>query len=299
MTEEVKDSTNEPIRNSESQLSPELIKDPHSIVIVTPTYYPQWYEGKPQQPLTSDKLRGDLALKTLSTALNQGYQIALVDSGSSEEFRHTLARRGITFKIQERKGLGVARRQALEIAQNLQGVKVICQIEPEKVSMVTDCLVLASSPILKDEADIVVPKRTDLGLSTLPPYQAHSEQRANQIYNQLLRKHHLLGKDDPDIDFWFGTRVFANRPEIVDLFKKQYKFSPAETALHKIIQPDAYSNPQFFPVVEALHSSLCVKSVEVPYEHPKEQTEFEEGNPEFDRKRDIQRKAIIPSSSIS
>ena len=56
---------------------------------------------------------------------------------------------------------------------------------------------------------------------------------------------------------------------------------------------DVYSNPLFFPIIEALKKGFKVRSVEVPYVHPSAQTEFENDKPEFNRKRDIQRRAII------
>lgn len=283
-----------PKESIERHISPEVIKDPQAIVVVTATLYPQWYEGKPKQPMTVDKVRGDLAMQTLLEAKRHGFQIALVDGGSSDTFLKILKREGISFEKQKEKGpAGPARRQATEIGQNLQGVKVICQTEPEKVYMISDCLVQSAIPIIEDKADIVVPKRNEASLSTLPEYQAKAEKKANKLYNQILRKHGLLDEKEPDIDFWFAARVFANRPEVVGLFKKRYQFKPASTALHRIVQPEAYSNPIFFPIVAALHFGFRVKSVEVPYRHPPAQTEFENEKSEFNRKRDIQRRTIV------
>jgi len=278
-----------------SQLeSREILKDPKTIVVVTATLYPRWYRGRPREPLTEDKVRGDLALRTLLAAKQRGFQIALVDGGSSYEFLQALDKYNIPFEMQKEKGLqSLARRQALETAQSLLGVKVICQTEPEKISIISQCLNRASVPILKNEADIVVPKRTEASFATYPNYQARAEKKANKLYNQILRTHGLLDKDEPDIDFWFGVRVFANRPDVVELFTRQYQFRPAQIALHKIIQPEAYSNALFFPVVMALKAGFRVKTVEVPYRHPPEQTEFEKENLKFSRKRDIQRRTII------
>lgn len=203
---------------------------------------------------------------------------------------------GVSYQIEKEPSTqGSARRQGLEIAESLDGVKIICETEPEKVSVIADCLKIAAQPIASQEADIVVPKRTEESFSTLPAYQAEAEKRANKMYNQVLRAHNLLKPEDPDLDFWFGVRLFANRPEIVELFKRKYKFEPTETKLHQAVEKniDVYSNPLFFPVVEALSKGFRVKSIEVPYVHPKEQTEFEENKEEFNRKRDIQRRAIV------
>ena len=278
---------------SEKLETPEIF-NPKSVAVVTATYCPDWYPGEPRQPLAADKLRGNLAIQSAQAAKKQGFQIIFIDGSGNESFRKELEKLGVNYQS-EREPLtqGSARRQGLEIVQSLGGVKIICETEPEKASMIADCLKFASQPIATGEADIVVPKRTEESFSTLPSYQAKAEKRANQMYNQLLRAHGLLKPEDPDIDFWFGVRVFANRPEIVKLFKKRYEFSPSGLALHKIIRSDAYSNPLEFPVVNALHDGLRVKSVEIPYVHSWEQTEFEEGKEEFNRKRDVQRRAIV------
>lgn len=273
--------------------SPETL-DPKSIVVVTGTFYPSWYPGKVRGELTSDKLRGDLALRAFEAAKIQKFRIVLVDEGSPKEFLDEAAKLGVQYEIEQVPSTqGSARRQGLQMVQNLSEVKIICETEPEKISVVRDCLKIAAKPIAQNEADIVVPKRSDENFQTLPEYQARAEKRANKMYNQILRAHNLLRLKDPDIDFWFGVRVFANRPEVVDLFKKRYEFTPDERALHKIVRPDTYSNPLEFPIVNALHEGLRVKSVEVNYVHPKEQTKFEEGKEEFNRKRDIQRRTII------
>lgn len=275
--------------------SPETL-DPKSIAIVTATFYPSWYPGEIRGELTADKLRGDLALELFHQAKEQGFQVALVDGGSSEEFRKALTANGIEFQPQKENGSqGAARRQALEIAGGLEGIKVICETEPEKVSMVSDCLETAAILIVNGQADIVIPKRGQESSSTLPFHQAKSEQRSNKMYKQILRAHGLLKEEDPDIDFWFGVRLFANKPEVVELFKRKYQFDPTETKLHQVVEKniDVYSNPLFFPIIEALKRGFKVRSVEVQYTHPRQQTEFENDKPEFNRKRDSQRRTII------
>lgn len=275
--------------------SPEIL-DPKSVVVVTATFYPNWYEGPPKGDLTSDKLRGDLAIQTVRSAKDQGFQIVVVDGSKVPSFKKELEDIGVNYHEEggvKQPSQGSARRQGLDAAQNLSGIKIICETEPEKISMVADCLKTAAGPIAQDEADIVVPKRFEESFETLPLYQAKAEKRANKMYNQILRTRHLLNPEDPDIDFWFGVRLFANRPEVIDLFNRVYEFTPDERALHKNVKPDTYSNPLEFPIVNALHDGLRVKSVEVDYRHPKEQTEFEEGKKEFDKKRDVQRRTIV------
>lgn len=273
--------------------SSEVLFNPKSVAIVTGTFYPTWYEGKPHDLLSSDKLRGDLAFSTFSLAKNKGYNLVVIDGGSSDAFTKALEQQNVYFEIQKQKGgNSPARRQGIERAETLQGVKVIVQTEPEKVSMVSDCIQSASLPILKDGVDIVVATRNEQGFSTYPRYQSQQEQRANSLCNKILRSRGLLKINDPDLDFWFGARFLINKTEVTVLFKEVFQFNKGNTAIDKLINVEMYSNVQFFPIVRALYSGLKVKSVEVPYKHPQAQTAFEEENPSFDRKRDIQRRTI-------
>lgn len=274
--------------------SSEILFNPRSIAIVTGTFYPEWYAGDTKKPLSADKVRGDLALESFKSAQNQNFQLSIIDGGSSDAFKSALERNGISFAIQkERSGQGPARRQGLEEVGVSQDVKVICEIEPEKVSIVSDCMKAASLPILKGEADIVVPSRDAESFLTYPKYQADKEQNANKLYNRILHSRGLLKENDLDLDFWFGPRFFANRPEITKLFKGTYQYRKGTTALDKKVNLDMYSNPLFFPIAEALHKGYRVKSVTVPYRHPKIQKEFEEKQTDFDNKRDTQRRTII------
>lgn len=273
--------------------SSEVLFNPKSIAIVTGTLYSTWYEGETRHPLSADKVRGDLAFSTFTLAKNKGYNLVVIDGGSSDAFKKALEKKDIPFTMQiQAGGIGSSRRQGIEQSENTEGVKIICPTEPEKVSIVSDCIQIASLPILKNEADIVVLSRNNQSFSTYPQYQARQEQKANVLYNKILRSRGLLREEDPDLDFWFGARFFANRPDVTELFKEVFQFNKGNTTIDKLINLEMYSNVQFFPIVTALHKGLRVKSVEVPYKHPRAQTAFEEGNPSFDRKRDIQRRTI-------
>jgi glycosyltransferase involved in cell wall biosynthesis len=280
----------ENIRNESS----ETLFNPRSVAIVTGTFYPGWYEGDARDPLSVDKLRGDLALQSFRSAQQQNFQLVVVDGGSSEAFKKSLEQNGTYFEMQkETGGAGPARRQGLNHAESISGVKVICQTEPEKISIVSDCIKIASAPILRSEADIVVPKRNEESFSTYPKYQVEQEQKANKLYNQILRSRGLLKENDPDLDFWIGARFIANKPHVTDLFKKTYQYRKDNTTLDKRLNVDMYSNPLFFPIVEALYKGLRVKSIEVPYKHPQAQTAFEDKNPSFDRRRGTQKRTIV------
>lgn len=281
--------------SAEAQFNnPEALNPGFEIAITTGTFYPNWYPGAVQGEITADKLRGDLALESVAAAKKLGYQMAVVDGGSASSFVDALKLTGVAVdKQKEEGGQGPARRQGLEMAEGMKGVKVICTTEPEKVSIIADCVALCAAPILKGEADIVIPNRGPKSADTYPAHQAKQEAKSNKIYNKILRSRGLIKKEDPDLDFWGGTRVFANKPEINELFKVKRDFTPNKSALHSKVRMDMYSNPLFQPVVDALYKKLRVKSVDVPYIHPAQQTYLESGVKEFDMKRNVQRRTIV------
>lgn len=272
----------------------EAFKNPETIAVCTTTFYPKWYAGPVQEP-TSDKIRGDLALQTLNVAKNRGHQLSVVDGGSSPAFQEALRSQGIDFEMERVRGMSPSRRQAFAKAEELPGVEVIAWTEPEKFSFLNDdCLALAAEPVLKGEVDIAIPARTEEGFASYPEFQAASEHRANRQMNSILRSRKLLKENEPDLDLFFGTRVFANRPEVRELFQKQYAFDARKgSELHEKVKPEQYSDATFFPVTNALEQGLRVKSVTVPYRHPAEQTAIEQNNPVFDAKRNSQRRGIV------
>lgn len=279
------------IDDRELQPVPETEVKPRSIVIATTTFYPNYPEDD------VDKVRGNLALQAIKEAREKGYQVSLVDGGSSPDFKLAAKGiKGITVHPELERGMSASRRQAFVEASELDGAKVICWTEPEKVSIVRDCLPEAIVSILKGEADIVVPSRDDKAFRTYPDYQVEEEKGANRRWNATLRARGFLSEDSPDLDVWFGPKFFRNDPKIITLFLHRYEFRERGLKLDEIIRPELWPNATFLPIVAALHHGFRVKSVPVPYMHPKEQTEIEVNNPEFVRKRDVQRKNVIGST---
>lgn len=281
---------------SEQSTMPEFEPNPHSIGIATTTFYKNWYPGDVQEQNKVDKIRGNLAIQMLREATAKGFQIAVVDGGSSDAFRETLEEMGIITHAEQEKGMSGSRRQAFNEISRLEGVKVIVWAEPEKVSIARDCLPEAAMPILQGLADIVIPKRDTNAFATYPDYQKSYELRANHLYNEILRKHNLLPPDADDLDVWFGPRLLKNDPEILKLFLDKYEFDKRNLKLDEIVDPELWPNAIFLPVVAALKRGFRVKSVPVQYTHPSEQTEIETDSEAFRRKRDIQYKNNIVST---
>lgn len=282
-------------KNSELGINPEVKIDPHALAIATITSFPGWYPGKiAQAGDLFSKVRGDISLQTLREAKEKEYRVIVVDGGSSDEFKAELARIGITPQSQLEKGYSAARQQSYREASKLDGVKVILSTEAEKLSVIHDCPTdEAIQPVLKGETDIIIFKRDREAFSTYPKDQAEYEQRANKLWNDIMRMHNLLPPSAEDLDVWFGPRLIRNDPYIVGLFLDKYQFEKRGSKLDEIVDPFVYANALFFPITIALRDGLRVSSAVVPYRHPSTQTQMENEDMKFRRKRDIQYKNII------
>ncbi len=294
----------------------------HSIGIATTTFYREWFPGEvdyltiKDPRIRTDKVRGDLAIQMLTEAHSRGFQLIVVDGGSSPEFQDALRNLGIPMQQEEKDEqkkttMSGSRRQAMREVSKLEGVEVIAWTEPEKISFVKDILPEVAKPILVGEADIVIPKRDTESFATYPDYQAAYEQRANELWNEILRRHPpehpLLSQGDEDLDMWFGPRLIRKGKDakILELFMQRHNYyripnlSDTDTneqqqrEFDQIYNPELWPDATFLPVIEALHAGLRVKSVLVHYEHPQAQTASEQDSEDFRRKRDIQYKNIV------
>lgn len=271
---------------------------PREIALATSTYYPRWYKGKLRSLKNTDKVRGDLALEFIKQAKALGYRVVVVDGKSSRSFCLEL-RRFSDIKVINRRSpqRSPARREAITIASKISGVKVIVLTEPEKISLVKDCLPLVIEPVIKNHADIVVPKRDEvLFRSTHPLYMYESEVEANKVYNQILKSHGLLNDKAEDLDMFFGPKVLRNDKKIIALFMRRFYNPIGDTLFSKAyFDPEEYSNTLYFPVVLALKKKLKVKSVTVPFRYPNTQKDNEEKGVRelFLEKRRSQRLSIL------
>ena len=62
-----------------------------NVAIVLITRYPKWRGGE-QNINNTDKVRGDLALKTIEESLKLGCSVILADYGSSKSFKKALSK---------------------------------------------------------------------------------------------------------------------------------------------------------------------------------------------------------------
>ncbi len=250
--------------------------DPRTIGLAVITSYPRWYTGRLQSIKHTDKVRGDLALEFAQKATIKGFRVVFADRKSSKTFRKRLKEiSGLQMMTRRVEGRSKGKRSVIKHVSNLSDIKIIVMVEPEKVSIIDECIEAMIFPILQEDADIVVPRRNNsLFQSTYPSYMYESEIQANELYNQALRGKGILTKDAADLDWYFGPRVFKNEKKIIQLFMKRYMFKD-ESMIAQLFDPDEYSNTQYFPIVNALRSGMRVIDVEVPFTYPKTQKENE------------------------
>lgn len=275
--------------------NPERESIANRVGVTTATMYPDWYPGEipeGQEP-TVDKLRGDLALQTIGSTLEQGFSTVVVDGGSSPAFLEALGGTTAVVLSQEEQGMSLGRQQAFKAAAELDNVEVIAWLEPEKLSLATDGLIDPSKAILDGEADIVVPIRDQAAFDSYPDYQTGFEQESNRLFNSLLRRFDLYPKDAPDIDAWFGPRFFKNTPQMLELFTKNYEFTADKQTGLARKAPGLWANALFLPLVAALHEGYRIGGVPVDYRHPADQTALEQNSPAFEEKRSFQQKSIL------
>ncbi len=276
----------------EQSISEEVLSNPSRVAIATITYYPIWRQGGTIEE-NIDQLRGNLALETIAAATENGYQVVVVDSGSTQSFIDTARSLGARVSAQEEKHMSGARRQAIRESAAQTGVEVICITEPEKISLVRDLIPAVAQPILEGKADIVIPERTSYSYSTYPEEQAKFEQKSNRLFSRLAQIAGLIKPDAPELDMFMGPRIIRNEPGLIKLFMERYAFEPGEAKTHSLVNTEAWANTLFFPVLTALKKGLTVSSIKVDYTHPPEQTASEIDNPDFNYKRRMQSRGIL------
>ena len=188
--------------------------DPKKIGFAIITSYPKWYRGRLKSIKHTEKVRGDLALEFVQKAVEAGYPIVVSDGRSTKTFRRELeAIPGVIILKRKTKTSGEGKRTAIDKVSKIPGVEAIVLSEPEKVSLLTNCLEQIVKPILQDKADIVIPKRNDeLFKATYPRYMYDSEVEGNSIYNEALRANDLLSEELFTMDTFFWTTCFSKYP---------------------------------------------------------------------------------------
>lgn len=195
--------------------------------------------------------RYSLHLKFLSAARKKGYEVlAIVDRSYPSQLKETT----IECHPQIGSGIGAAYRQGLGLA--LERCEYAAYAEPEKFSYVPE-IWKTIRPLIKGNADLVVPKRTQASLRSYPLVQRQTETIGNEFFA------HLVGSQ---LDVFFG-------PESIASGKAAQKFLDYKTSVYPG-REDSH-DAHIVPIMECVVGKLRVLSILVHYHNPREQLEIE------------------------
>lgn len=208
-------------------------------VIVTSTYYSL------ESPV--DQVRAELSKNTIKKAVQNGYQIIVVDCGSAQELLDDYVSLGAEVHIQTETTMGQSRRKAIKIGFDKK-TDFIMWIEPEKEAIIESIPQIVSA--LVHGADMVIPQRTSV--TSYPIFQQHTEQLGNMFWNALTGS---------NTDIYFGPAAWKN--ELSHYF--------LDYTGHYGDKWDSI----YIPIMDVLIGKKNVVSVAVDYTHPQSQTEVE------------------------
>lgn len=231
------------------------------VAIATTTFYNPDDEA--------DNIRANLACEMVRNACGSGYEIFVVDGGSSDDFLQELQRYGAKIYSQEQKSMGAGRRQSIRAAYDTNK-EVIAWTEPEKKDYVKSiCYTVV--PILAHKAKMVIPERKSL--ESYPLAQQYAEKFGNIFWHQIT---------DTKLDMWFGPRTFSR--ELVECFLK-----------YDGIYGDRWDSI-FIPVMDIVFDNpRDVIGIEIDYTHPWNQKMIEDMNSYFTKKRLDQLNNLMPA----
>lgn len=139
--------------------------------------------------------RYGLHIKFLNALRRRGYRVlAITEHGYPEGLKDG----NVEYYPQIGNGVGVAYRQGLRLA--LERCEYAAYSEPEKVSYVPE-IWKTIRPLIRGNADLVVPKRTQASLRSYPIVQRQTETIGNEFFA------HLVGSE---LDVFFGPGSIAS-----------------------------------------------------------------------------------------
>jgi glycosyltransferase involved in cell wall biosynthesis len=214
--------------------------------------------GTKYDPNMVENFRADLALEGVRKATGLGYKVIVVDSGSSDRFLEDVEKSGAELHVDFSLNMCGQRNYAMQKAFE-NGRQVTAWTEPEKISYM-ESIVKTAEPILRGEADIVVPRR--ISLESYPSFQKNIEPIGNGFFEALTGLNR---------DMWFGPKTWGR-----------------ESAHHFLDYDESYGQMWqsiFLPILDAIHEGKVVDEVKVDFTYPNQQKEIEEGGLAFYKKR--------------
>ncbi|MCK4553273.1 hypothetical protein KAT80_03645 [Candidatus Pacearchaeota archaeon] len=256
------------------------LEDYSKIAIGTTTFY---NKGMP-----NGELRAGLAEKVIKTAVDSGYKMIVVDGSPEEWFPRSIEGSGaIIHRETPGGGMGGSRRECIQYAHDL-GTPVVAWMEPEKLDYVKE-VIKTAIPILEGKADLVIPDARIMALQGyyLPHYP--TSQRNEELYGDDCWRE----LTSMDLDIWRGPKTWA-REETPYFLKYDGKNHFLEVNEQRVSYGDKWDSI-VIPVMQMALDGKRVIGVKVNYIHPKEQTEFEEGNFQVTLKRLDQLTNLVPA----
>lgn len=224
-------------------------------VIVTTTFYK-----------SVDELRFRLACDMVKAAVADDHIVVVVDGSPIPEVAETLKSLGANVFPQLHNGMGAGRREAffhaVEIGEK-EGVYHFLWTEPEKVDLIR---FVGTIMLCLDEtgAMIVIPKRSEIAWSSWPTFQRESEEKANEVYNEVF--------GSEGFDPMFGPVAFHIHASVV--FIRAYC---PPTAYENMV-PDTYIQ-HYAPILLAgVDREVTIAYVTIDMQYPSEQRAEEEGS---------------------
>lgn len=221
-----------------------------NVAIATSTYYK--FDNE------SDRVRSEIAKRTVRTAIDLGYEVAIVDAGSPCELLKEFEGYGARLSLSSDGTMGSDRRKAIKNASDI-GRRIVAWTEPEKEYYIPE-LWKTALPIIEEKAEMVVPDRRPL--DSYPIGQQHAENLGNLVWKDVTGL---------DLDVLCGPRTWVR--ELSTYFIE-----------YKGMYGDKWDSI-FIPVMDAVLDGRKVIGVKINYIHPSDQTQNEDGDVNFHIKR--------------
>jgi hypothetical protein len=220
--------------------------------MITGTYYPT--DGNP-----IEKARADIAMRTITKAVDNGIPVTLVDSGSHASNLDLDALEqlpGVTVIRSETSDMVENRQEAARKALKNPAITHVVWNEPEKD--ISHMFAGWARRMVLERADVMVPMRNDT--SSYPATQAASEFQGNRELQQRF------GGQDVG-DHYMGTRMFT-RDATTKHFLRPYEQYGTDKRMWGSI---------FAPVFAAMVAGDRVVGLPVDFEYPLTQLLPEQG----------------------
>lgn len=226
-----------------------MLKNSDKVVIVTTTKYTS---------KKGDIVRARLAEKTIRHATELGYEILVLDGGSSDDLLKSFEKDGARIYLQNSKTMGGSRRELIQEAYKTEK-EIILWVEPEKEPFIP-LIQKTIESLIDNTSDLVIPRRKSL--ESYPLFQQYSEKLANLYLKELM---------GVDWDICFGPKAWKREMSHYFLdYNGEYG--------------DLWESLQI-PMLNMFFDGKRIKEEYLDYVHPREQTEVERNNYEFNKKR--------------